>query len=124
MAMTNYFNRLEVKDKRRALRSEETSAEALLWERLRDRRTGGLKFRRQHSVGVYIVDFYCPACQLPIELDGESHASREAQEYDAERTEFLATLSIQVLRFPNALVHNNIHLVIHKILTVSALCSS
>jgi len=54
MAMTNYFNRLEVKDKRRALRAAETSTEALLWEHLRDRRAGGLKFRRQYSVGVYI----------------------------------------------------------------------
>jgi len=54
-----------------------------------------------------------------VEVDGESHVSPEAQEYDAERTEFLATLNIQVIRFPNALVHNNIHLVIHKILAAA-----
>ncbi len=120
MAMTNYFNRLEVKEKRRALRSAETATESLLWECLRDRQVGGLKFRRQYSVGVYIMDFYCPACRLAVELDGDSHASAEAQEYDAERTEFLATLNIRVLRFPNAFVHNDLRSVISKIITASA----
>ena len=117
--MTNYFNRAAFRDKRRALRAAETSSESLLWEHLRDRRAGGLKFRRQYSVGVYIVDFYCPACRLAVEVDGESHVSPEAQEYDAERTEFLATLNIRVLRFPNAAVHHDIHSVIRKILTAA-----
>jgi very-short-patch-repair endonuclease len=81
---------------------------------------GGLKFRRQYSIGVYIVDFYCPACRLAVELDGDSHASAEAQEYDAERTEFLATLNIRVIRFPNAFVHNDLRSVISKIITASA----
>ncbi|MGI4788776.1 MAG: endonuclease domain-containing protein [Janthinobacterium lividum] len=110
--MTNYFNRSEVKDKRRTLRQSETAAETLLWERLRDRQVAGLKFRRQNSVGVYILDFYCPACHLAIELDGESHASQEAKEYDAERTAFLMTLSIRVLRFPNAVVFTDVDSVI------------
>ena len=77
--MTNYNNRLEAKEKRRGLRSSETAAEALLWKRLRDRQVGGLKFRRQYSVGVYIVDFYCVVCRLAVELDGKTHASAEAQ---------------------------------------------
>ena len=119
--MTNYFNRVSVKDKRRALRSAETVAEALLWEKLRDRQVVGLKFRRQYSVGVYILDFYCSACRLVVELDGESHVSAESQEYDAERTEFLATLNIRVIRFANRSIYNDIHLVINAIVTASVL---
>ena len=119
MAMTNYFNRGAAKDKRRILRRAETAAEVLLWERLRDRQVGGLKFRRQFSVGVYVLDFYCSACRLAIEMDGESHASLEAQEYDAERTEFLATLNIHVIRFPNSSVYSDIASVISIIRTTS-----
>ena len=114
-----YFNRVDAKDKRRALRQTETAPEALLWERLRDRRTENLKFRRQYSVGVYILDFYCPACHLAVELDGESHISGEAQEYDAERTEFLSLLDIRVLRFANATVYKDIDRVIETILTAA-----
>ena len=114
MVMTDYFNRVQAKDIRRALRQTETAAEALVWDRLRDRRLSGLKFRRQYSVGVYILDFYCPASCLAVELDGESHASPEAQEYDAERTEFVSTLNIRVLRFPNAAVYQDIHSVIRN----------
>ena len=117
--MTNYFNCGAAKDKRRALRQTETAPEALLWERLRDRRTGSLKFRRQYSVGVYILDFYCPACHLAVELDGDSHASVEAHEYDTERTEFLSTLNIRVLRFANALVYKDIDIIVSAILTAA-----
>ncbi len=113
--MTNYFNCIEVKDKRRALRGRETAAESLLWERLRDQQLAGLKFRRQHSVGVYILDFCCPSCHLAVELDGSSHASPDAQEYDAERTEFLTAFGIRVLRFANHAVYSDIGSVLEKI---------
>ena len=119
--MTNYYNRLEAKEKRRRLRSSETAAEALLWERLRDRQVGGLKFRRQYSVGIYIVDFYCVACRLAVELDGETHASVEAQEYDAERTSVLTTLDIRVIGSPNASIYQDINLVISRIEVASSL---
>ena len=119
MAMTNYFNRVDGKEKRRSLRHTETAAETLVWERLRDRQLGNLKFRRQFSVGVYILDFYCSACHLAIELDGESHASSAAQESDAGRTEFLHTLGIRVLRFPNIIVYKDIDFVLAEILTAS-----
>ena len=117
--MTNYYNRGDAKDKRRALRQTETAPEGLLWERLRDQRVGGLKFRRQYSVGVYILDFYCPSCHLAIELDGESHISVEAQEYDAERTELLLMLNICVLRFANNAIYRQIDSVIATILTAA-----
>ena len=118
--MTNYFNRGNAKDKRRILRQAETVPESLLWDRLRDRRCGGLKFRRQYSVGVYVLDFYCPACRLAIKLDGESHVSQEAKEYDAERTEFLSLLNICVLRFPNAAVYGGMDPIIRAILTAAS----
>ena len=117
--MTNYFNCGAAKDKRRALRQTETPTETLLWERLRNQRAGNLKFRRQYGVGVYILDFYCPSCRLAIELDGESHASAEAQEYDAERTEFLSMLDVRVLRFANYIVHQQIDAVMDTILTAA-----
>ena len=66
---------------------------------------GGYKFRRQHSVGSYILDFYCPAVRLAIELDGDSHFSEEAIEYDRERTAYLNALQIRVLRFLNTEVY-------------------
>ena len=116
--MTNYFNCGVAKDKRRALRQTETPTETLPWKRLRNRRAG-LKFRRQYSVGVYILDFYCPSCRLAIELDGESHVSKEAQEYDAERTEFLSMLDIRVLRFTNSTVYQQIDAVVDTILTAA-----
>ena len=78
-----------------------------------------MKFRRQYSVSVYILDFYCPSCRLAVELDGESHALAEAQEYDAERTEFLSLLNIRVLRFTNSAVYRNIDGVIDTILTAA-----
>ena len=83
----------------RELRTNQTDAEALLWRQLRARRLLGLKFRRQHDIGPYTVDFVCTDERLVIELDGGQHAGREA--YDAERTRFLESLGYRVLRFWN-----------------------
>ena len=77
---------------------------------------GGYKFRRQHSVGGYILDFYCPAECLAVELDGDSHFSPEAIEYDRERTLYLNALNIHVLRFLNTDVYNNLNVVCEQIL--------
>ncbi len=83
----------------RELRKNLTDAERLLWSLLRDRRMAGLKFRRQHPVPPYILDFYCDEARLAIELDGGQHA--EQGQYDAARSAFLATQGIRVLRFWN-----------------------
>ncbi len=83
----------------RELRTHQTDAEGLLWEVLRAKRFFGLKFRRQHSVGRYILDFYCPEKKLNIELDGGQHAEQQA--YDTERTKCLEQEGIRVLRFWN-----------------------
>lgn len=77
---------------------------------------GGYKFRRQHSVGRYILDFYCPSQRLAIELDGDSHFTEEAIEYDRERTVFLNALNIRVLRFLTTDVHKNLDAVYERIL--------
>lgn len=83
--MTQVFNRESQEPKRRELRRAETRAEALMWEHLRSNRLANAKFRRQYSVGFYVLDFYCPEVQLAVELDGSSHDGEEAQTYDAER---------------------------------------
>lgn len=104
--MTDRMNRAEWLERRRELRQALTPAEAVLWRLLKGRQLEGLKFRRQHSVGPYILDFYCPALKLAIELDGASHACRE--EYDGQRTSYLSeTAGITVLRFENRVMFEN-----------------
>lgn len=104
--MTDRMNRAEWLERRRELRQALTPAEAVLWRLLKGRQLEGLKFRRQHSVGPYILDFYCPALKLAIELDGASYACRE--EYDGQRTSYLSEKAgITVLHFENRVVFEN-----------------
>jgi type I site-specific restriction-modification system R (restriction) subunit len=88
----------------RELRKNQTPAEDIAWELLRDRRFAGLKFRRQHQVNHYIADFFCPEHHLDIELDGEIHKTPEMVAKDAQRDAMLRSLGFTVLRFPNQLV--------------------
>ena len=81
------------------LRRTATAAEMILWERLRDRRFNGLKFRRQKPIGRYIVDFYCAEKKLVIELDGSSHDNK--QEYDNWRDEAMRTGQLHIIRISN-----------------------
>lgn len=90
---------------RKELRNSLTPAEASLWKLLSKSQLEGRKFRRQQSIGNYILDFYCPSERLAIELDGESHNSPEAVEYDKERDLFLNATGIKVLRFENKWVY-------------------
>ena len=99
----------------RDLRSTMTDAENLLWLLLRDRRFCGFKFRRQHPVSRYILDFYCHKAKLAIELDGGGHASDEQMAYDAERTKELQGTAIKVLRFWNSDVLKDVELVLESI---------
>ena len=85
----------------RILRKSNTSAEALLWRLLRSRQVSGAKFRRQHQFGSYILDFYCPECRLVVEVDGGQHALPENTARDAQRTQYLESRGIRVLRFTN-----------------------
>jgi len=85
----------------RELRKNQTDAEQLLWGLLRDRSFANKKFRRQHPIGRYILDFYCHEAQLAIELDGGQHNETSAKRYDAERSQFLTQQGIHVIRFWN-----------------------
>jgi very-short-patch-repair endonuclease len=84
----------------RALRREMSLPEVLLWIELRGGRLGDLKFRRQHPVGPYVLDFYCPAKRLAIEIDGEAHAGDDRAERDRIRDQRLAERGIRALRIP------------------------
>ncbi len=97
----------------RELRSNQTPAEQVLWERLRGNRLNGLHFRRQQVIGGFIVDFYCHSAGVALELDGEIHEFQ--QEYDQERDRLLAEYGIRVLRFGNDEVAADLAGVMEKI---------
>jgi len=99
----------------RALRQNQTEAEALLWSMLRSRQMLGLKFRRQHPLGVYFADFACIEVGLIIELDGGQHGEGPSIGYDEQRSKDLAELGFQVLRFWNNEVLNETDAVMEKI---------
>ena len=86
----------------RALRRKQTWAEKLMWSWLRNRRFNGWKFRRQHPMGPYYLDFFCEDARVAIELDGFGHSFANKRLLDEERERFLARLGIKVLRYPNA----------------------
>jgi very-short-patch-repair endonuclease len=106
--MTQIFNLNETLEKRRKLRNSAPEAESRLWQQLKGKRVGGYKFRRRFSVGFYILDFYCPALKLAIEIDGPSHDSEDAQEYDAIRQRAIEALGIRFLRFTNADIYDRL----------------
>ena len=100
----------------KSLRKEQTKAEKLLWSNLRNRKLNGYKFRRQHAIKSYIVDFYCAEKMLSIEVDGGIHLKKEQKEYDKYRTEELNLLEIKEVRFTNEEIEENISIVLKKIL--------
>ena len=89
----------------RRFRQAPTDAEGAAWQILRDRAIFGLKFRRQRLIAGFIVDFYCPAQRLVLELDGGAHDDPTQRRRDLDRTQALRQLSIRVLRVPNHDVH-------------------
>lgn len=99
---SKYLERL-----RRQLRFNATLPERLLWNELRHR-SFGYKFRRQHSVGRYILDFYCPALKLAIEVDGAYHYEPKQRAYDRRRTRYLESLGLKVIRYPAVEVLKNL----------------
>jgi very-short-patch-repair endonuclease len=99
-----------------------TDAEAILWRSLRTRRFGRFKFRRQHPVGNYVLDFYCAEAKLAIELDGGQHAREDHSTPDKARTRDLEKRGIRVLRFWNNEVFQNLDGVMIRV--AEALASS
>jgi very-short-patch-repair endonuclease len=113
--MTKVFNRTTEKARRRTLRKNLPNAEVILWSRLKSKQVLGVKFRRQYSVGTYIIDFYSPEIKLAIEVDGDSHFEKNAIEYDKERQSFIENYGIQFLRFTNIDIYKNLHGVLEEI---------
>lgn len=99
------------------MRQPQTMAEATLWRHLRNRNMQ-YKFKRQHPISQFIVDFYCAEAKLCIEIDGDSHLEAAQEEYDKMRTEYLEELGYQVVRFTNDDVRYNINAVVHEIVMV------
>jgi very-short-patch-repair endonuclease len=91
----------QLKPRRREFRTSLTSAEALLWRHLQRSKLQGRKFRRQHRVGPYVLDFYCPSERLAVKLDGAAHDHDLAVRRDVLRTTYLATTGVRVIRFEN-----------------------
>lgn len=99
----------------RRMRKQPTAAESALWLRLRHRQLG-VRFRRQHPVAGYIVDFYCPAARLAIEVDGGGHADETQRKYDERRTRTLSDAGIEVVRVWNHMVLRDLDAVLELIL--------
>jgi very-short-patch-repair endonuclease len=97
--VTRIYNRTEVKETRRYLRRNLAPAEALLWSRLQRKQLLGLRFRRQYSVGPYVLDFYCPELKLAVEIDGSTHVGDDAERRDRARQSHIEQYDIRFLRF-------------------------
>jgi very-short-patch-repair endonuclease len=110
-----YSNLTSLKPIRRSLRSALTPAEIRLWQAVKGKKLAGRKFRRQHSIGHYVLDFFCPAECIAVELDGSAHDSAAANQRDERRDAFLSSLGIQVVRFENRHVMENLEGVLAEI---------
>lgn len=106
---------MQLLERAKNLRKNQTPQEILLWSRLRAKRFNGLKFKRQFPVGHYIVDFVCYEKKLIIELDGYQHKEVNRKYYDNERTKFLESEGFRVLRFWNNEINSNLFGVLSEI---------
>jgi very-short-patch-repair endonuclease len=111
MSPTDTWSKLQGSAK--AFRRTPTIAEQKLWDAIRNRKVGGARFRRQHANDRYLVDFYCAASQLVVEVDGPVHDSQTEQ--DALRQDRLERLGLKILRFTNEDVVNDLDVVIARI---------
>jgi very-short-patch-repair endonuclease len=99
----------------RDLRRHLTRAEARLWTALRRKQLGRLKFRRQHPLGPYILDFFCVSARLVVELDGGAHRDDAAQDHDGRRDQWISQQSLRILRIPNELVLDDLDEALRRI---------
>lgn len=113
--MTLVYNRSTQRSVRKQLRHHIPESEIILWAALKGKKLEGVKFRRQYSVGRYVVDFYCPQLKLAIEIDGDSHFTEEAEHYDQKRTAYIESIGITVTRFTNLDVKQNLDSVIAQV---------
>ena len=109
---------------RRRLRSAMTPAESRMWLYLRGEQFHGLKFRRQHGIGSFIVDFFCPEKQLAIEIDGDVHSIPQQTRRDEERDAILKETGLRIVRYRNDDVINNINGVLEDLGTITGISTS
>ena len=114
--MTEIFNKADQKEKRRDLRKKQTPEELIFWSHVKSRRLGGFKFRRQYSINEYIADFYCPELLLVVEIDGGHHYEEGNKQKDTLRTEYFIDLGLNVKRYTNIDVKNNLSGVLDNLL--------
>ncbi|MBI4430010.1 MAG: DUF559 domain-containing protein [Ignavibacteriales bacterium] len=112
--MTLVFNKSSQKTVRRMLRKSMPKSEIILWSNIRNRQIFGQKFRRQYSVDTFILDFYCPALKLAIEVDGDSH-TESTRAFDAHRQKLVEKYGIRFLRFRNDDIRENLDGVLDNI---------
>ena len=115
MKGTNLHTRKKLQHFRKELRNKSTSAEIAFWNLVKNRSLEGRKFRRQHSIGNYIVDFYCPSEKLIVELDGDPHGEYHKISEDIKRDEYLQDLGFTVLRFENRFVFQDPEYILEEI---------
>ena len=113
--MRQSINHPNKKEHRRNLRNNLTPAEAALWLALKNKQLSGRRFKRQVSIGHYVVDFYCPSEKLIIELDGEHHFTEAGYKHDLRRDKDLNNLGLKVIRFENEIVFHRYEDILEKI---------
>ena len=113
-AMTKHYNKKELKERRRQLRSNMTECEKIVWMYLRKRQMKE-RFLRQYSVDNYVIDFYCSKLKLAIEVDGTIHELEEQKEYDRSRQNYLENFGITFLRIKNEELLGNPNKVFERI---------
>ncbi len=99
----------------RQLRQEQTPAKKKIWQRVRNHQLNNLPIRRQHPIGLYVVDFCCEPPKVVIEIDGELHFEPEQMKFDQERTDWLGANGYRVIRFTNDEVYHNFEAVLQSI---------
>src|SRR5690606_6526821 len=115
MSNQKIHSKKEYQKRRKQLRNNLTPAEAYLLTNLKNRKLDNKRFTKQHSIGHYIVDFFCASEKLIVELDGEVHNNLEAQEYDYKRTTYLELKGYKVIRFENKMVFDLLPSVLKEI---------
>ena len=103
-------------ERARKLRANQTPAEEIFWQIVRNRKLGGMKFRRQHQINRYIVDFYCVELGLIIELDGDIHDTREQLTKDSKRDKYLTSIGNTIIRIPNQRIFDYIQAVLEELM--------
>jgi len=115
MVMTKLYNLEILKSRRRVLRRNPPSPEIIVWNTVRNRQIDGCKFKRQYSVGRFVIDFSVPNLKLAVEIDGDTHYKESEQEKDRHRQQYLEKLGIKFLRFTNQDINENLNGVVERI---------